>query len=63
MGNHYHLMLRATEANLQRIMRHIMGCRQFFNRWERKEINCLYLVLTHCGDLSILKCNCVKEVI
>jgi putative transposase len=38
MGNHYHLLLRTPEANLQRIMRHLNGLyTQFFNRSERKD--------------------------
>lgn len=38
MGNHYHLMLRTPEGNLQRIMRHINGLyTQFFNRSVRKD--------------------------
>jgi REP element-mobilizing transposase RayT len=35
MGNHYHLLLRTPEGNLQRIMRHVNGLyTQFFNRCE-----------------------------
>ena len=38
MGNHYHLLLRTPEANLQRVMRHLNGLyTQFFNRSERKD--------------------------
>ncbi|MEM7015743.1 MAG: transposase [Pseudomonadota bacterium] len=38
MGNHYHLMLRTPEANLQRIMRHINGLyTQYYNRSERRD--------------------------
>ena len=38
MGNHYHLLLRTPDANLQRIMRHLNGLyTQFFNRSERKD--------------------------
>ena len=33
MGNHYHLMLRTPEGNLQRIMRHVNGVyTQYYNR-------------------------------
>ena len=33
MGNHYHLLLRTPEGNLQRIMRHINGVyTQYYNR-------------------------------
>lgn len=33
MGNHYHLMVRTPEGNLQRIMRHVNGLyTQYFNR-------------------------------
>ncbi|MFW5453785.1 transposase [Thioalkalivibrio sulfidiphilus] len=35
MGNHYHLLLRTPEANMQRIMRHVNGVyTQYFNRCE-----------------------------
>src|SRR5690625_2272987 len=35
MDNHYHLMLRTPEGNLQRIMRHVNGLyTQYFNRTE-----------------------------
>jgi putative transposase len=35
MGNHYHLLLRTPEGNLQRIMRHLNGVyTQYFNRTE-----------------------------
>lgn len=38
MGNHYHLLVRTPEGNLQRIMRHIDGLyTQFFNRSERRD--------------------------
>ena len=38
MGNHYHLLLRTPEANLQRIMRHLNGLyTQYFNRSERRD--------------------------
>ena len=38
MGNHYHLLLRTPDGNLQRIMRHINGLyTQYFNRSERKD--------------------------
>jgi REP element-mobilizing transposase RayT len=33
LGNHYHLMVRTPEGNLQRIMRHVNGLyTQYFNR-------------------------------
>jgi len=33
MGNHYHLLIRTPEGNLQRIMRHVNGVyTQYFNR-------------------------------
>jgi len=38
MGNHYHLLLRTPEGNLQRIMRHLNGVyTQYFNRSERRD--------------------------
>lgn len=38
MGNHYHLLLRTPEANLQRIMRHVNGVyTQYFNRGENRD--------------------------
>lgn len=38
MGNHYHLLIRTPEGNLQRIMRHINGLyTQHFNRSEKKD--------------------------
>ena len=38
MSNHYHLMVRTPESNLQRIMRHINGLyTQYFNRAERRD--------------------------
>ena len=38
MGNHYHLMVRTPEGNLQRIMRHINGVyTQYFNRSEQTD--------------------------
>lgn len=38
LDNHYHLMLRTPEGNLQRIMRHTNGLyTQFFNRRERRD--------------------------
>ena len=38
MGNHYHLLVRTPEGNLQRIMRHINGVyTQYFNRVEKKD--------------------------
>lgn len=38
MGNHYHLMLRTPEGNLQRIMRHVNGVyTQYYNRTERRD--------------------------
>ncbi len=38
VGNHYHLLLRTPEGNLQRIMRHINGVyTQYFNRSERRD--------------------------
>lgn len=38
MENHYHLMVRTPEANLQRIMRHINGVyTQYFNRAEGRD--------------------------
>ncbi|MEE8513515.1 MAG: transposase [Gammaproteobacteria bacterium] len=38
MGNHYHLLIRTPEANLQRIMRHVNGLyTQYFNRTEGKD--------------------------
>lgn len=38
MGNHYHLMVRTPEGNLQRIMRHINGVyTQYFNRHEDRD--------------------------
>lgn len=38
MGNHYHLLIRTPEGNLQRIMRHINGVyTQFFNRSEGRD--------------------------
>ena len=38
MDNHYHLLLRTPEGNLQRIMRHINGLyTQYFNRRQRTD--------------------------
>jgi len=38
MDNHYHLLLRTPDGNLQRIMRHINGLyTQYFNRSERRD--------------------------
>lgn len=38
MTNHYHLMLRTPDGNLQRIMRHVNGLyTQYFNRQERRD--------------------------
>lgn len=38
MGNHYHLLIRTPEANLQRIMRHINGLyTQYYNRSEKRD--------------------------
>ena len=38
MGNHYHLMVRTPEANLQRIMRHLNGVyTQYYNRAEKRD--------------------------
>jgi putative transposase len=38
MGNHYHLLLRTPESNLQRIMRHVNGVyTQYFNRCEGRD--------------------------
>ncbi len=38
MGNHYHLLIRTPEANLQRVMRHVNGLyTQYFNRTEGKD--------------------------
>lgn len=38
MSNHYHLLLRTPEANLQRIMRHVGGLyTQFYNRTEGRD--------------------------
>ena len=38
MGNHYHLLARTPEANLQRIMRHINGLyTQYYNRTEGRD--------------------------
>ncbi|WP_211233636.1 transposase [Zooshikella ganghwensis] len=38
MSNHYHLMIRTPEGNLQRIMRHINGVyTQYFNRTQKKD--------------------------
>ncbi|QKT03385.1 transposase [Ectothiorhodospiraceae bacterium 2226] len=38
MDNHYHLLLRTPEGNLQRVMRHVNGLyTQFFNRAERRD--------------------------
>lgn len=38
MPNHYHLMLRTPEGNLQRIMRHVNGLyTQYFNRMENSD--------------------------
>jgi putative transposase len=38
MGNHYHLMVRTPEGNLQRIMRHVNGLyTQYFNRGEGRD--------------------------
>lgn len=38
MDNHYHLLVRTPDANLQRIMRHVNGLyTQFFNRQERRD--------------------------
>ncbi|PWK47905.1 DnaA-like protein [Pleionea mediterranea] len=38
MGNHYHLMIRTPDGNLQRIMRHINGVyTQYFNRTQKTD--------------------------
>lgn len=38
MGNHYHLLVRTPEGNLQRIMRHVNGVyTQYFNSSERRD--------------------------
>jgi hypothetical protein len=38
MSNHYHLLLRTPEGNLQRIMRHVGGLyTQFYNRTESRD--------------------------
>ena len=38
MDNHYHLLIRTPEANLQRVMRHVNGLyTQYFNRTESKD--------------------------
>lgn len=38
MGNHYHLLIRTPDGNLQRIMRHINGLyTQYFNRSEERD--------------------------
>jgi REP element-mobilizing transposase RayT len=38
MGNHYHLLIRTPEGNLQRIMRHVNGVyTQYYNRSERRD--------------------------
>ena len=38
MTNHYHLMLRTPQGNLQRIMRHINGVyTQYYNRESRRD--------------------------
>ncbi len=38
MDNHYHLMVRTPEGNLQRIMRHVNGVyTQYFNRTEKQD--------------------------
>ena len=38
MANHYHLLIRTPEANLQRIMRRVNGLyTQYFNRTEGKD--------------------------
>ncbi|MDN5849211.1 MAG: transposase [Nitrococcus sp.] len=38
MGNHYHLLLRTPEGNLQRIMRHVNGLyTQYFNRTQGRD--------------------------
>ena len=38
MGNHYHLMIRTPDGNLQRIMRHINGVyTQYFNRSQKTD--------------------------
>ena len=38
MDNHYHLLIRTPEANLQRVMRHVNGLyTQYFNRTEGKD--------------------------
>lgn len=38
MGNHYHLLIRTPQGNLQRIMRHVDGLyTQFFNRTEDRD--------------------------
>jgi putative transposase len=38
MGNHYHIMIRTPEGNLQRIMRHINGVyTQYFNRTQKTD--------------------------
>ena len=37
MGNHYHLLIRTPEANLQRVMHHVNGLyTQYFKRTEGK---------------------------
>jgi len=38
MGNHFHLMMRTPEGNLQRIMRHVNGIyTQYFNRDQKRD--------------------------
>ena len=38
MDNHYHLLVRTVDGNLQRIMRHVNGLyTQYFNRSERRD--------------------------
>jgi REP element-mobilizing transposase RayT len=38
MGNHYHLLIRTPDANLQRIMRHVNGVyTQYYNRTQRRD--------------------------
>ncbi len=38
MGNHYHLLVRTPEGNLERIMRHVNGLyTQYFNRSEKTD--------------------------
>ncbi|HET7370585.1 MAG TPA: transposase [Gammaproteobacteria bacterium] len=38
MSNHYHLMIRTPDGNLQRIMRHVNGLyTQYYNRTERRD--------------------------